>query len=276
MRSFTCSTPKMATTPSNRVTTKETDFLDQDSEIRGQKYCCLSFISPEDLIKRKDLFVFKKFIGSFSSDVSILFDQLGDKLENQEDKDMISALRSRYDYLFSEDALNEEYDLYSKSKSEALESEYYELNDFQTTMRGIKVRGSYETLKEAQNRAELLQKQDRNFNVYVAQVGCWCPWSPNPEDIEDFEYAETEMNTMMKKYKENQTKKDEYFALRKDEMMQKVKMRSGPSQSNGENGSDAPDPSSILASLEMSDPIPIPTTSSSGQGTTIELNRDYN
>jgi hypothetical protein len=34
---------------------------------------------------------------------------------------------------------------------------------------------------------------DNKFNVYV-QGGCWCPWSPNPDDITDQEYAETNLN----------------------------------------------------------------------------------
>ena len=32
------------------------DFLEVDSKIPGQNYCCLSFISPESLIKSKELF----------------------------------------------------------------------------------------------------------------------------------------------------------------------------------------------------------------------------
>ena len=40
----------------NDVETLEEDFLEVDPEIPGQKYCCLSFLSPEKLMKDKNLF----------------------------------------------------------------------------------------------------------------------------------------------------------------------------------------------------------------------------
>ena len=88
-------------------------------------------------------------------------------------------------------------------------------------MRGIKVRGSYETLPEAQNRAKQVQKFDKKFNVYVAQVGCWCPWDPNPDALES-EFADTKLNTLMKKYNENQAAKDTLYEQRKEKMTSTV------------------------------------------------------
>ena len=40
------------------VSCNEEDFLDQDSALRGQNYYCASFISPEDVIKQKELHFF--------------------------------------------------------------------------------------------------------------------------------------------------------------------------------------------------------------------------
>ena len=37
------------------------DLLDEDKPIAGQKFVCLSFISPENIIKDKNLFYFNKF-----------------------------------------------------------------------------------------------------------------------------------------------------------------------------------------------------------------------
>lgn len=82
------------------------------------------------------------------------------------------------------------------------------------------MRGVFETLKEAQVRAELLRRMgDTKFDIFVGQVGVWCPWSPNPEDIQEQEYAETQLNTLMKQYKNNMTQKDEFYELRKQEKM---------------------------------------------------------
>jgi hypothetical protein len=40
----------------------------------------------------------------------------------------------------------------------------------------LKVRGVYDTLREAQVRAKVLQRRDPNFNVFLGQVGYWLPW----------------------------------------------------------------------------------------------------
>jgi hypothetical protein len=54
------------------------------------------------------------------------------------------------------------------------------------------------------------------FDIFVAQVGCWCPWSPNPNDLENQEYAETSLNTLMMKYKENMDARDQEYSDRKN------------------------------------------------------------
>ena len=41
---------------------KYIDLLDEDKSIAGQKFACLSFISPEHILKQKDMFLFEEFI----------------------------------------------------------------------------------------------------------------------------------------------------------------------------------------------------------------------
>lgn len=206
-----------------RVPCKTQDFLDNDPPIRGQNYVCMSFISPENVIVNKNVYFLSKFLSLFSADVTDLFDNLSNKFKDDQGLvDMFSNLKDRYDYLFSVNKLQEEFDFYTAKNSEKLESEYLEKNNFQTSMRGIKVRGAFETLVEAQKRAEFLKKQDDKFDVYVAEVGCWCPWSPNPLEIQNQEYAETELNTLMKKYQENLEEKDAFYKKRTEELKAKV------------------------------------------------------
>ena len=38
--------------------TEVKDLLDEDTAIAGQKFVCVSFISPEDIIKKKEIFFF--------------------------------------------------------------------------------------------------------------------------------------------------------------------------------------------------------------------------
>lgn len=215
----------MASQSQQRVSTKTEDFLDEDSELRGQKYVCLSFLSPEDAIANKDAYVFSQFVKQFGVDMAELFSNIKERfVDDPSVHAMVDSIQDKYTYISNTDELQAEYGIFKDINGNKLEAEYLEKNDFQTSMRGIKVRGSYETVKEAQIRAETIKKFDGKFNVYVAQVGCWCPWSPYPEDIENVEYSETELNTLMKKYKESQTKKDELYQIRKGDMIEKVKM----------------------------------------------------
>ena len=68
------------------ISVKDEDFLDEDPVLRGQNYVCLSFISPEDVIKRKDVFMFEKFLTHFSGDMVELFDNLSKTYPDDIDK----------------------------------------------------------------------------------------------------------------------------------------------------------------------------------------------
>ena len=158
------------------------DFLEVDQPIPGQNYACISFVSPEEVLKKKELFMVHKYLKTVSK---------------------------KYD--LDENKVEEEFKDFMYINSDKLEKEFYQNNDFRTTVRGVKVRGIYDTLREAQVRAKVLQKRDPNFNVYVGQVGYWLPWDPNPHKVDTQEYAEGELNTLVQKYRENQAKKDAHF-----------------------------------------------------------------
>ena len=38
------------------------DLLDEDKPIAGQKFACLSFVSPEQIIKQREMFYFENFV----------------------------------------------------------------------------------------------------------------------------------------------------------------------------------------------------------------------
>lgn len=168
----------------------EEDFLDVDKPIPGQNFVCLSFVSPEKVLERKDIYFFKEFLKS--------------QPETREISD-----------------LEEKLDTFLDTNRSRLENQFHELNNFQTTVRGLKVRGVYDSRKEAEVRAQVLQRLDRRFNVYVAQVGYWLPWDPNPNEVEEQVYLEKELNELMKNYKENEVKRDMFYEEQKQ--MQKNK-----------------------------------------------------
>ena len=80
-------------------------------------------------------------------------------------------------------------------------------------MRGVKVRGVYDTKREADVRAKVLQRQDKQHNVFVGQIGYWLPWDPSLSYMDKVqgEYLDNDLNTLMQKYNENQENKDTFF-----------------------------------------------------------------
>lgn len=87
------------------------------------------------------------------------------------------------------------------------------------TLRGIKIRGVYETKEEANDEAKKLQALDGNFHVFVGDVGKWLPWDPDPNQSGDQVYQEKQLNDIMHKYLENQEKAKQHNEERKENMI---------------------------------------------------------
>jgi len=234
-------------------------FLEADKEIPGQHYVALSFISPQKVLKNKDLYFFGEFLKDYDMQYKVkstegfvmsevqkvqeAASKVQDVVENALLKknalkvgDLSGALQTIKDvrrtltsdiaedmsaYVkakvadFRESAIKEEYETFLFKNRKRMDDEFFAKNDFRTTVQGVKIRGVYDTYNEAIHRCKTLQKIDPSFNVYVGQVGFWLPWDPEPHDISDQEYADDQLNTLMKKYKENEKTRDELYAEHK-------------------------------------------------------------
>ena len=200
----------------NVTSVKEVDYLDEDKPIRGQNFVLLSFLSPEDVLVNKEAYMFNKFITKFSADMTTLLDGISSKYSDS--KDFVDSIKENNAYIFNPKDMSEQYGFFKSVNNQDLETSYHRDNNFVTSIRGIKVRGVFDTIEEAKNRSEFVKKIDNKFNIYIAQVGCWCPWSPNPDCLENQEYAETQLNTLMKEYKKNMSDKDIVFENRKSSL----------------------------------------------------------
>ena len=167
---------------------EEQDFLEVDRPIPGQNFVCLSFISPENILEDKKLYTLYKYHLSLNEGSDLTFSQFKEQFED-----------------------------FSVNGRENLQKEFDEVCDFKTNVRGVKVRGVYDTQREANVRAQVLQKMDNSFHVYVGQVGYWLPWDPDPNDIAEQEYLNKDLNRLNKEYNKNQTKKDMFYEEQKRE-----------------------------------------------------------
>jgi mevalonate kinase len=91
------------------------------------------------------------------------------------------------------------------------------------SLKGVKVRGSFKTLEEAQEHAKKLQSIDQAHNVFVGEVGKWVAFNPdvNSKEAGDPEYANEQLNKMMKDYNKNQEQASLVNEERKFKDMQK-------------------------------------------------------
>jgi hypothetical protein len=124
--------------------------------------------------------------------------------------DDLKAFIQKNDAAMRESKLKEAFDTFLFTNKAKLEDEFYAKNEFQTTVRGLKIRGVYGSQAEAVARSKKLQRMDTLHNIFLDEVGKWLPWDPEPNDVAEQEYAEEELNTLMKKYKENEEAREQF------------------------------------------------------------------
>jgi hypothetical protein len=186
------------------------DFLEVDPKIPGQNFVCLSFVSPDKVLKQKEMQFMTKFLEHLFNAEDQYTNDMKDKMMNKEVKVDYDTVKNFYeDWLFT--------------RKEKLESEFYEESEFRTTIRGLKIRGTYDTHKEANIRAQVLRRKDPNFNVFVGQVGSWLPWDPECEQVPEQEYQEEMLNELVKKYQENLENRDNMYDQLKEEQIKKAR-----------------------------------------------------
>lgn len=205
------------------------DVLDEDKAIANQKFVCLSFLSPEKILKDKNLFYFNSFLktwdytknvelyNNFMAFISYKYNISSQEL--QEDlKEFISKEKNK---LSEENVLND-YKNFIDNNEEQLQNQFNMDNKFQTNTRGIKVRGSYNTQEEAELRAKILRETDPNHDVYVGQVGMWMPFDPDAYKTGKVEYLENELNELMHNKIKNEEEAKEEFQQRIKETKEKA------------------------------------------------------
>jgi hypothetical protein len=206
------------------VPIKEHDYLDQDPPIRGQKYACVSFVSPEDVLADKDAFTFWRFLRGVGRDIAHLLDNVDAQFgEDPELAQTVRMVRERHAYLWSDEGMQTELRSFRSVHGEDLDDAFRkQRGSSRVTVRGLKIRGVYDSVDDASARAKAIKKFDDKFNVYIAEIGCWCPWNPNPDAVASAEYAETQLNTLMKSYKDDQESRDVLYETRKHDMMSRM------------------------------------------------------
>lgn len=200
---------------------KYVDLLEEDRPISGQKFACISFVSPENVLKQKQNFYFERFINKWDFQTSLekynqFLNFIAYKYELSFDsitEDLQEFVKSEKDKLIKT-TIEDDYKTFVDNNEEELENEFNSQNNFQTSTRGIKIRGVFSTQEEAELRCKLLREVDPNHDVYVGPVGMWMPWEPEAYKTGRVEYMEEELNQLMKEKQTNEEKAKTEFEKR--------------------------------------------------------------
>jgi len=212
-----------------RPNPKYVDMLEEDKAIAGQKFVCLSFVSPENILKDKNQFYFEKFLGEWEYAKSM-----------EKYMQFLNFIAFKYNVTFSditkdfadfveeekerlrESTIKDDFKTFVEKNEEDLENQFNTAHDFQTSIRGLKVRGVYPSMEEAELRCKMLREVDPNHDVFVGPVGLWMPWDPEPTKTGRVEYLEETLNELMSKKNQNESFAKSAFESRVKETKRKA------------------------------------------------------
>ena len=201
---------------------KYIDLLDEDKPLAGQKFVCISFVSPEDIIKQKNLFFFQEFLKHWDFTKSTQkFTQFLNFISYKYDMDFDNKLMVDFEQFTKSETdklvystIRDDYMNFVDAKEGDLDKQFNEVVQFQTNTRGIKIRGSFPTQQEAELRCRMLREVDPNHDIGVCPVGMWVPMNPVAYKTGRVEYLEEELNELMKEKNKNEEKAKQEFEKR--------------------------------------------------------------
>jgi len=208
---------------------KYVDLLDEDTPIAGQKFVCLSFISPERIIKQRELYFFKQFLKQYDIKNSMSkFTEFLHFLSYKYNLDFDTLTKDFDGFILDEkeklytDELEDAYKNYIDAHEENLEKKFNDEYGFQTSVRGIKVRGTFPSQEEAELRCKMIRELDPNHDVFVGPVGLWLPWDPEAYKTQNVEYMEETLNQLMHEKQKNELEAKQKFEERLKETKRKA------------------------------------------------------
>jgi hypothetical protein len=187
------------------------DLCDEDPPIAGQKFVCMSFVSPEKILKKREAYLFEQFVKQwefsksmeryfefihfisykYNLNVSTLIDDFNDFVREESEK-------------IKKSGIEDDYKNFMDKEEEKVNERFNRDHAFQTSVRGLKVRGTFPTQEEAELKCKKLREQDPNHDIYVGPMGVWIPWDPDAYKTGRVEYMEEELNALHKEKMQNE------------------------------------------------------------------------
>ena len=154
--------------PDGKANPKYVDVLDEDAAIAGQKFTCMSFLSPEKILTKRELFLFDRFIEQWDFTKSMA--KFGDFINFISYKYNLNVENLFQDYnefckeeqkMLQEGGVSNDFQNFLDNHEEKLTEQFQREHAFQTSVRGVKVRGSFPTQEEAEQGNDNKKKERR-------------------------------------------------------------------------------------------------------------------
>jgi hypothetical protein len=212
-----------------QINPKYIDLCDEDLPIAGQKFACLSFISPEKVLKQREIFMFDEFLKQwdFKKSMDKFFDFLH-FLSFKYSLNVENVIKDYTDFIEEESpklreaGAETDYKNFLDKNEETLTQKFQKANGFRTSVRGLKIRGVFPTQDEAEMKCKKLRDMDPNHDILVGPVGIWLPWDPDAYKTGRVEFLEDELNQLHHEKMKNEEKAKEEFEKRVKETKKKA------------------------------------------------------
>ncbi len=215
--------------PQGNINPKYIDLCDEDQPLAGQKFVCMSFVSPEKILKKREIFIFNQFVKQFDFNKSM--EKFSDFINFISYKYKLNAETLHNDFKefvteenkqIKEYGIEDDYKNFIDKYEDKLNDEFNREHSFQTSVRGLKIRGVYNSQDEAEERCKNLRKTDSNHDIFIGPVGIWIPWDPDAYKTGRIEFLEEELNELHKQKLENEAKAKNEFDARVKESKRKA------------------------------------------------------
>jgi Family of unknown function (DUF5832) len=215
--------------PNGKPNPKYIDLCDEDPPIAGQKFGCFSFVSPEKILKKREIFLFDQFVKQWDFSKSMEkymdFTNFISYKYNLKIDDVIADFN---DFIKEEEAkikavsVEDDFKNFMDKNEDKLTEQFQRAHAFQTSVRGFKLRGVFPTQDEAEMRCKKLRENDPTHDIYVGPVGMWIPWDPDAYKTGRVEFMEEELNQLHSEKIKNEAKAKEEFERRVKETKRKA------------------------------------------------------
>ena len=213
------------------------DELDEDPPFSNAKYIGLSFLSPEKIVKQREMYFFEQFVKIWDFNKSM--QKYNDFLHFITEKYNLNidiVMKDYQDFLKEENELlksgsvSDDYKSYIEKHEDILMQQFQKEHGFQTSVRGIKIRTpTYSSLEEAEEMVKKVRERDPVHDIYIGQVGKWMPWDPDAYKTGRMEFMEPELNKLHHEKTKNEAKAKLEFEQRvrdtkKKAIMENIKL----------------------------------------------------